>query len=335
MSASTARSWTYCSGFVDIDKLRALVELARLGTMTAVARSTGYGTSAVSQQLAALERQVGTALLASEGRRVRLTPAGRRLAEHGRGILVAVTAAELDLAARDEPHGRLRVAGYTSALRHRLTPALPALHAAYPAMRVDLHESEPDETEALLDEDRVDLGLVWDYTLVPRVWRHVATPIGETPMLLAVPPGSRVPDRIAGPADLEPLRELDWIGNSRDGGDDELAERLCAIAGWTPRVRHRADSLELLADLVAAGQGVSVLPASSPEAARVRTVPLDLVRTAQRTFGLVRAGTEAWPATVAVLRELAGGPAPAARGPAAGGRPPARGPAAGGRAPEA
>ena len=76
------------------------------------------------------------------------------------------------------------------------------------------------------------------------------------------------------------------------------------MAGWTPRVRHRADSLELLADLVTAGDGVSVLPADRPEARRVRTVPLDLVRTEQRTWGLVRAGTGGWPATAAVIGHL-------------------------------
>jgi DNA-binding transcriptional LysR family regulator len=291
---------------MDLDKLRALVELSRLGTMTAVAAATGYGTSAVSQQLAALERQTGTTLFESEGRRVRLTPAGRRLAAHGRGILAAVTAAELDLAARDEPHGLLRVAGHTTALRERLVPALPALAAAYPRVRIDLHESEPDETEALLDDDRVDLGLVWDYTLVPRVWRHVPKLLSSTPMVLAVPPGTDVPDRIRTPADLEALRDVEWIGNSRDGGDDELAQRLCAMAGWTPRVRHRADTLALLADLVAAGTGVCVLPAGSPDAARVRTVALDLVRTDVRVWSLVRAGTESWPATAAVIGHLAG-----------------------------
>ena len=290
-----------------MEKLRALVELDRLGTMAEVARVTGYGTSAVSQQLAALERQVGATLLEAVGRRVRLTPAGRRLAEHGRGILAAVAAAELDVASRAAPHGLVRVAGHTTALRRRLLPVLPALRAAYPDVRVELHEAEPDETEALLDADRVTLGLVWDYTLVPRVWRHPHVLIGGVPMLLAVPPGAGGPDRIRTAADLESLRELEWIGNSRDGGDDELAQRLCAMAGWSPRVRHRADSLELVADLVAAGHGVSVLPADSPEARRVRTVPLDLVRTEQRTWGVVRAGTEAWPATLAVLSRL--GPA--------------------------
>ena len=291
---------------MDLDKLRALVELSRLGTMSAVAAATGYGTSAVSQQLAALERQTGTTLFESEGRRVRLTPAGRRLAAHGRGILAAVTAAELDLAARDEPHGLLRVAGHTTALRDLLVPALPDLAAVHPRVRIDLHESEPDETEALLDDDRVDVGLVWDYTLVPRVWRHVPALLASTPMVLAVPPGVGVPDRMRTPADLEALRDVEWIGNSRDGGDDELAHRLCAIAGWTPRIRHRADTLALLTDLVVAGTGVCMLPAGSPEAARVRTVALDLVRTDVRVWSVVRAGTESWPATAALIDHLAG-----------------------------
>ena len=113
-----------------------------------------------------------------------------------------------------------------------------------------------------------------------------------------------MPDRIRTAADLCALRDVEWIGNSRDGGDDELAQRLCAIAGWAPRVRHRADSLELLADLVAAGYGVCVLPAGSAEAARVRTVPIDLVRTDVRVWSVVRAGTERWPATVAVIDHL-------------------------------
>jgi DNA-binding transcriptional LysR family regulator len=296
----------YCSqimnnGRMDLDKLRALVELSRLGTMTEVAQATGFGTSAVSQQLAALERQVGVTLLEAAGRRVRLTPAGRRLAAHGRDILAAVTAAELDLAARDEPHGLVRVAGYTTALRRHLLPTLDGLARLYPRVRLELHESEPDEVDALLDADLIDLGLVYDYTLVPRQWRHSPTLLSTRPMVLAVPPGLVVADRIRTPEDLDPLRDLDWIGNSRDTGDDELAERLCALAGWTPRLRHRADSLELVVDLVLAGQGVCVLATDAPETQRVRTVPFDLARTERRMWSLVRAGTQAWPATVAVI----------------------------------
>ena len=279
----------------DLEKLNALVELDRLETMAAVADATGYGTSAVSQQLAALERQAGVRLLEASGRRVRLTPAGRRLVEHGRGILAAVAAAEVDLAARSEPHGLVRVAGYTSAIRRFVLPAIARLKETHPAMEVDVHEGEPDEVFALLDSDGIDLGLVYDYTLVPRAFRHPHTLISSATMVLAVPDDADVPDRIATPSDLDSLRGTAWIGNSRDSGDDELSARLCALAGWVPRIRHRADDLDLVVDLVRAGEGVSVLVADSNQAARVRTVALDLARAERRMWSVVRAGTQAWP----------------------------------------
>ena len=245
---------------MDLRKLRVLAELSRLGTMSAVAQATGYGTSAVSQQLAALEREAGVPLLEAAGRRVRLTPAGRRLVVHAEGILAAVTAAELDLAVAAEPSGLVRVAGFTTALQQHLLPVADELARLYPLVELELQEREPTEVDELLDADQIDLGFVYDYTLVPRGGRHVRSLLGSRPMMLAVPSDSAVPAQIRAPDDLESVRDAFWIGNSRDSGDDELAARLCALAGWTPRVRHRADSLELVIDLVLAGHGVSLLP---------------------------------------------------------------------------
>jgi DNA-binding transcriptional LysR family regulator len=269
--------------------------------MSAVARATGYGTSAVSQQLAALEREAGVPLLEAAGRRVRLTPAGRRLVGHAETILAAVAAAELDLAAGSEPSGLVRVAGYTSALRQHLLPVAGQLARAHPLIELELQEREPAEVDELLDADQIDLGFVHDYTLVPRGGRHVRTLLGSSPVMLAVPPGSAAPARIRTPDDLESLRGEFWIGNSRDPGDDELASRLCALAGWTPRIRHRADSLELVIDLVLAGHGIGLLPADAPGADRVRMVPVALARADRRMWSVVRAGTQEWPATVAVI----------------------------------
>jgi len=297
---------------MDLRRLRVLVELSRLGTMSAVAQATGYGTSAVSQQLAALEREAGVPLLAAAGRRVRLTPAGRRLVGHAEGILAAVTAAELDLAAAAEPSGLVRVAGYTTALRQHLLPVADELARMHPLVELELQEREPTEVDELLDADQIDLGFVYDYTLVPRGGRHVRSLLGLSPMMMAVPPDSAVPARIRTPDDLESVRDAFWIGNSRDSGDDELAARLCALAGWTPRIRHRADSLELVIDLVLAGQGVCLLPADAPGADRLRMVPLALARTDRRMWSVVRAGAQAWPATMAVIdaaRRHAGAPA--------------------------
>ena len=289
---------------MDLDKLRALVELDRRGTMGAVAVAIGYGTSAVSQQLAALERQVGVPLLEASGRRVRLTPAGRRLAEHGVGILSAVTAAELDVAARSAPHGVVRIAGHTMALQRYLIPAVRDMETAYPDVQLELQEREPPEVIALLDDDHIDLGFVYEYSLVPRVWRHPRTFIHRAPMVLAVPDDADVPDSIRSPADLEPFREFAWIANSRDSADDELTHRLCALGGWLPTIRHRADSLDLVVDLVLAGQGISVLVADAPAARGVRTVTLELGSVERRIWGVVRAGSLNWPATTAVINQV-------------------------------
>ncbi len=291
--------------------MKVLVELSRLGTMSAVAQATGYGTSAVSQQLAALEREAGVPLLEAAGRRVRLTPAGRRLVGHAEAILAALTAAELDLAAAAAPGGLVRVAGYTTALRQDLLPALAELACLHPGLELELQEREPGEVDELLDAGQIDLGFVYDYTLVPRAGRHVRSLLCRSPMMLAVPPASPVPARLDTLADLESLRGVPWIGNSRDPGDDELADRLCALAGWKPRIRHRADSLELVIDLVLAGQGVSLLPAGAPGAGRVRMVPLALARIDRRMWSVLRAGTQAWPPVTAVIdavRRRAGTP---------------------------
>jgi DNA-binding transcriptional LysR family regulator len=289
---------------VDLRKLKVLVELSRLGTMSAVAQATGYGTSAVSQQLAALEREAGVPLLEAVGRRVRLTPAGRRLVGHAEEILAAVTAAELDLAAAAEPSGLVRVAGYTTALRQDLLPVAAELARLHPLLEVELQEREPAEVDELLDSGQVDVGFVYDYTLVPRGGRHARSLLCGSPMMLAVPPGSAVPALIAAPEDLACVRDALWIGNSRDPGDDELASRICALAGWTPRIRDRADSLELVIDLVLAGHGVCLLPANVQGADRVRMVPLALARVERRMWSVVRAGTQAWPATMAVIEAV-------------------------------
>jgi DNA-binding transcriptional LysR family regulator len=163
---------------------------------------------------------------------------------------------------------------------------------------------EPDEVDSLLDAGIVDVGFVYDYTLAPRPWRHPHTLMSSSTIVLAVPDHLDFDDRIRTPADLDPLRDMAWIGNSRDTGDDELSARLCALAGWVPHIGHRADSLEVVVDLVVAGQGVSVLPSDAVEAQRVRTVALDLADIRRRMWSTVRAGTQQWPANNAVIDHI-------------------------------
>src|SRR4051794_1307438 len=148
-----------------------LLELSRLGSMHEVAAELGTTTSSISQAIAALAREAGTPLIEPDGRRVRLTPAGHRLAEHAVTILAAVDAARLDLDPAAEPVGVVRVAGFATAIRRSLLPTIDDLAHTHPGVRLSVLEHEPPEALDLLARDDVDLTLTYDYNLAPASWR--------------------------------------------------------------------------------------------------------------------------------------------------------------------
>jgi DNA-binding transcriptional LysR family regulator len=316
---------------VETRRLRLLLELARLGSMRAVADELGVTTSTVSQQIAALAREVGTALVEPVGRRVRLTPAGRRLAEHAVTILADVEAARLDLDPGTEPTGTLRIAGFATAVRRSLLPIAADLATSHPGLRLRLHEHEPDECAELLAGDRVDLALVYDYDLAPAPLDPTveATPLWSTPWALGVPAGTPVPDG-GGAAVFAAVRDRDWIVNSRGGADEQVVRTLAAMAGFEPRVAHRIDSLDLVEDLVGAGLGVALLPAERAVPAGLRLVALTGPGVVLRAHAVVRRGRAGWPPLALVLDRLRAGALTPARAASAAGPPPAR-PAAGPR----
>ena len=274
-------------------RLELLVALARLGSMREVADELGVTTSTVSQQIAALARETGTILLEPVGRRVRLTPAGRRLADHGLGILAAVDAARADLNPDAEPVGTVRVAGFATAIRRSLLPLLAALDGTQ--VRMQIAEHEPAEALDLLADDAVDLALVYDYALAPRTVdeRFEVTPLWTARWGLGVPAGSPAED-LPAVATVDRHRDHDWIANSRNDADERVLAALAAHAGFTPRVVHRADSLDLVQDLVAADLGVGLLPEGIPIRPGVRLLPLREPDVLLRAFAVVRRGRGVW-----------------------------------------
>jgi DNA-binding transcriptional LysR family regulator len=283
-------------------RLRILLELSRLGSMRAVSDEMGITTSTVSQQVAVLAREAGTALIEPDGRRIRLTPAGRRLAEHSVTILAAVEAARLDLDPDAEPAGSLRVAGFATAIRRSLLPILAEIAQTHPAVRMLIHEHEPAEAFALLATDAIDLALTYDYNLAPARFDPSlqARPMWTVPWSLGVPAGSRA----------ENYWDHDWIVNSRNTADETVVRTLASIGGATPRIVHQADSLALVQDLIVAGLGVGLLPADQPTIAGVRLVPLDEPDVRLRMYAVTRRGREAWPPLALVLGLLGGGTSP-------------------------
>jgi DNA-binding transcriptional LysR family regulator len=288
---------------VDPRRLELLLELSRLGSMREVSEAMGITTSTVSQQIAVLAREAGTPLIEPDGRRVRLTPAGRRLAGHAVTVLAAIEAARRDLDPSAAPAGTVRVAAFASAVRQFLLPVARILAGRHPQVQVHIHEHEPAEALDLLAASEVDLALTYDYNLAPaRFGRSlVSQPLGSTRWSLATP---SAPGRERGTA-LEVFRRYrdhDWIVNSRHTADEEVVGLVASLAGFQPRITHRADSLELVQDMILAGLGVGLLPAARPAARGVTLRRLRQPDVIQRPYAVTRLGHSVWPPLALVLR---------------------------------
>ncbi len=287
---------------MDLSRLRLLLELSRLGSMHEVAAELHTSTSTVSQGIAALARDAGTPLVEPDGRRVRLTPAGHRLAEHAVTILAAVDAARGDLDPASEPVGAVRVAGFATAIRRSLVPVIDDLAQRHPGIEVRVNEYEPIEALDLLARDDVDLALTYDYTLAPASWRseHQITPLWSDEWGLAVPRA------VAGEA-LADFADHPFIVNSRHTADEDVLRLLASMAGFAPKVVHRIDALELVEDLIVAGLGVALLPRHRRTGRGVRVLPLADPVVSLRAYAVTRRGRDAWPPLRAVLERLANG----------------------------
>jgi DNA-binding transcriptional LysR family regulator len=293
---------------MDTRRLQLLLALSRLGSMRKVAEAHHLTTSTVSQQIAALARETGAQLIEPEGRRVRLTPAGQRLADHAVTILAAVDSARLDLDPDAEPAGTVRVGGFATGIRVSLLPIVADLAERYPKLDFVISEYEPIEAFALLTDDDLDLALTYDYNLAPAS----PGPVLETSALWSVAWGLGVPVSFAdGPADIRAYADQTWIVNSRNTADEAAVRTLASIAGFGPRIAHQIDSLELVEDLIAAGYGVGLLPIGRPTSPGVKVLPLAEPKAVLTAYAVTRRGRATWPPLRTVLDRMRPSPGPA------------------------
>ena len=286
---------------MDTRRLQLLLALSRLGSMRAVADAHHLTTSTVSQQIAALAKETGVQLIEPDGRRVRLTPAGRRLADHAVTILAAVDSARLDLDPDAEPAGTVRVGGFATGIRISLLPIVAEFAQRYPEVDFVVSEYEPIEAFALLTNDDLDLALTYDYNLAP------ASPgaVLETMPLWSVAWGLGVPaDSADGPADIAAYADWTWIVNSRNTADEDAVRTLASLAGFAPRIAHQIDSLDLVEDLIVAGYGVGMLPIGRPTGSGVKVLPLSDPEAILTAYAVTRRGRTTWPPLRAVLDRL-------------------------------
>ncbi|MFD5793912.1 LysR family transcriptional regulator [Streptomyces diastatochromogenes] len=246
---------------LNLERLRTLDALARHGSVSAAADALHVTTSAVSQQLGKLEREIGQQLLAKNGRGVRLTDAGRLLSEHAARILSQVELAQSDLEAhRGQVVGELRLSAFPTAARGLFPTALAALRAQHPGLRVRSSELEPEQGIAGVVRGDLDLAVVLDWYNKPMPVPDglVKAPLLDDAADVALPVGHRLADRDE--VDLAEFAEDEWI----TWGEGEFCHEWLMFTlrskGIEPIVGHRAGETHTQLGLVAAGLGVCIAP---------------------------------------------------------------------------
>jgi DNA-binding transcriptional LysR family regulator len=247
---------------LDVRRLRVLREVAARGSFSAAADALNFTQSAVSQQIAALEREAGTKLVERSARGVRLTQAGDALVRHTDVILARLADAEAELEAiAGLRGGRLRMAAFPTAAASIVPLAISEFRERHPAVEISLVPAEPDDAAAKLRSGDVDLALMID-----AFWGE---PIGgpgldrvhllDDPMYICLPAGHRMASKAR--VKLEDLADEGWMTGASSGcPDTSIFFRACAAAGFEPRIAFQSEDYTAIQGFVAAGMGVSVIP---------------------------------------------------------------------------
>jgi DNA-binding transcriptional LysR family regulator len=297
---------------LDLRKLRLLRELHARGTVTAVAEALAYTPSAVSQQLAQLQREAGVPLTERLGRRLRLTDAGLRLVGHTDALLAQLEEAEADLqTASGTVRGTLRVASIQTPLISLVPVAQRLLAERHPQLRLELLETEEEvlpeialgEVDACIEEE-------YDFAPRPRLDQFAKDELGGDEIFVAISPRHPAAQG-SGPISLRDLAEDAWIVPYDETHFGRMTMRVCRISGFEPDVRHRCNDVLITLALVAGGAGVGLVPGLARperhEGVVVRPVAdHDLRRT---MYVFTRRSARQRPAVealVGVLREAAG-----------------------------
>lgn len=294
---------------IDTRRLRTLRAVADHGTVTAAAVALHLTPSAVSQQLVALEHEVGHRLFVRDGRGVHLTAVGKIMLGHTNEVLAQLERAEAEVAAySDGTAGEVTVACFATAISAVLSPAITSLRATAPGLQVRVRDAEGDQSLTMLLDGEADLAIAVEYRGGPDAAdrRLSRVPLYAEPFDLVLPETHSLTGR---DAPLSGFGDETWIGPYPGNPVRDVIAFACEQAGFTPHFAHCSDDFRAVVALVAAGTGVALVPRlalrdmAQPGIA-VRHVP----GPERRVFAAVRRGAESHPLLrplLATLRDLA------------------------------
>jgi len=241
--------------------LRTLATVVKTGSFADAARRLGYTASAVSQQMAALERSVQLPLFERDPHSIRPMPTAEFLAARSQEALAVLGALEEDVRALAEGTiGRLRLGSFPTASEHLLPRALPVLISDKSRLDIRLDEGEPDELVPMLKDQELDLAIVYRYDLVPRTWPKGlrATKLLVEDLFLLLPAGHRL---VGKTVNLDDLRNEKWISTRETSAGATSLRRACAQADFNPEVGYRSNDYDVIRGFVRSGLGIALVPA--------------------------------------------------------------------------
>jgi DNA-binding transcriptional LysR family regulator len=246
---------------LDVKRLRILREVAQAGSFSAAADALYLSQSAVSQQVATLEREVGMQLLDRTREGPKLTEAGRVLVGHADAAIARLEEAERELAAiAGLEGGELRLASFPTASATVLTEAVSIFHRRHPKVRLGVADAEPEQSLPELRRGEIDIALTFDYPSIPKLEdRDVERTLLLTEsMYLCLPADHPLAAREAVP--LTELAEEVWLCGSLPSTCGEVVIGACRAAGFEPRVGFESDDYNVMQGFIAAGLGFTLLP---------------------------------------------------------------------------
>jgi molybdate transport repressor ModE-like protein len=292
---------------LDVRRMRVLREVATRGSFSAAAEALNFTQSAISQHVAALERESGTKLVERGSRGVRLTEAGQALVAHADVILARIECAEEELAALAGLRGgRLRLACFQSAGATLVPRAVAEFHRRHPDVELGMIEGEPDAASEHLKAGDIDLALVYDFEAIPGMLDSELelTHLVDDPYEAILPRDHRLAEKRQ--LRLGDLSDEPWIASTSTGGCRQITERSCRDAGFEPRIAFEADETLAAQALVAAGVGVTMLPRLALTTVHPAVVNRTLARPPVRRVWAARlAGSFRSPASEAMIQILA------------------------------
>ncbi|MEU1388766.1 MULTISPECIES: LysR family transcriptional regulator [unclassified Nonomuraea] len=289
---------------IDTRRLRTLRAVADHGTVTAAAAALHLTPSAVSQQLVALEHEVGHRLFTRDGRGVHLTAVGKIMLGHANEVLAQLERAEAEVAAYTTGEaGEVTVACFATAISAVLSPAIAALRTTAPGLQVRVLDAEGDHSLAMLLDGGADLAVTVEYRGGPDAAdrRLSRIPLYAEPFDLVLPEGHAE----AGSATLVSLAADTWIGPYPGNPVHDVITFACQQVGFTPNVVHCSDDFRAVVALVGAGAGVALVPRLA-----LRDMALSGVVVRQtpgpdrRVFAAIRRGADAHPLLRPLLSTL-------------------------------